>query len=157
MRPAANDIISFIQFYYDSTLYAGAIFAYDYNCPAEYIGYGIGFTELRQTFVPEHIHAPFGADHYTVYLIGNTKTQVENLAKHLIALFTSTMDMTLNTLYARFWLDYDNAQWLKNWNEIPLNENWRRMATCSVWCAKKEHTGEQILDPRYNTKLGNES
>lgn len=156
MPPSADDVVSFIQFYYDSTTYAGAIFAYDSGCPLKYIGYGIVFSEQRQTFVPENINAPWGADHYTVYIAGNSKTQVENLAKHLITLFNSTMDMSLNTTYVRFWLDYDNAQWLKNIDDEPINENWRKIAACSVWCSKKEHTGQQLLDPRYTTKLGNE-
>lgn len=154
MPPTTFDIVSYIQYYYDSTTYAGLIIAYDSSCPIKHVGYGIIFQEQRQTFVPENINAPWGADHYNVYIIGNSRSQIEAIARHMITLFNSTMDMTLNTSYAQFWLDYDNAQWLKSWEDRPINENWRKIANCSVWCSKREHTGQQILDPRYNTRLG---
>lgn len=153
----ADDPVDQIKDNWDESMCVLGIVAYDYLLPLINVNYGIIIATQRSTYVPENIQAPYGAKHFLLYIVGHNDAEVDALATHLIYLFDSAIDMSLNSTYSRFWIDYDNAQFMKTINEIPINESVKRIAQCSMWASLREHAGHRLGEPRYSTRLGGES
>ena len=117
------------------------------------VGRGIIFRTQRVAFVPETIQAPFGANHWTTYIMGSSVDQIEALLTQLVAQFDVEANYTTNATFSRFWIDINNVQYLGEFEDKKSSQQWR-IAVADVWGSKKIHDAHRLGDPRQNLMEG---
>jgi hypothetical protein len=117
------------------------------------VGRGVVFKRQRVSFVPDSIQAPYGADHWTTYIMGSTMDQIEALLTQLVTQFDTEANYTTNNSYSRFWIDVNNVQFLEEFEQKHSSQQWRICVT-DVWGSKKVHVANRLAEPRFNPQEG---
>ena len=152
----ADDIVSVISAAWVAGLCTKGSITYDSLQPVWMTGYGIVYQYTQAGYKPETINAPFGVDHYTTYIVGQTTAQINNLIGHLIYLYdnTTTTVYTGNTTYSRFYLDVETVRVLDKLDDThPCNTNWR-VAVAETWCVKLYHDKNRLFVQPYAQEFG---